>query len=68
MEWLRLTHCTELRSQTPPERTRPTATRIATVADAVPLPCAFATASTPLPVPVTPFSPHRLVAQMGPAG
>lgn len=59
---------TQQSSRTPPERTRPTAIRIAAVAEAMPSRCVFATGTAPSPIPVMPFSAPRRVAETGPAG
>lgn len=59
---------TEHSSRTPPERTGPTAMRFATVAHATSLRCVLATGTARSPVPVTPSSAHRLVAEPGPDG
>lgn len=42
--------------------------RIATVADAMPVRCVFATGSALASVHATPFSPRRLVSDIGAAG
>jgi len=54
---------TEHSSRTPPERTC-----FATVAHATSLRCVLATGTARSPVPVTPSSAHRLVAEPGPGG
>ena len=59
---------TKLGSRTPPEHTRPTTLRIATVADATPVRSVLTMGTAPSPVLVSPFSAHRLVAETGRAG